>query len=506
MPPRGAKWHNKLNIMERSLQSRLLQSIGRARERVIVPGDRVGVAVSGGADSVALMRLLDAGRAEWGIALLVLHFDHALRAESAEDAQFVEMLARSRSLEFIGERADVAAAAAREKRNLEDTARRLRYDFFGRVAKQRGLTKVAVAHTMDDQAETVLARVLRGTGPAGLAGIRERNGVVVRPLLGIRRAALRDYLRELGQEWREDKTNADISRERARIRSKLLPLLESDFSPHSVERLAKLAELASEEARFWTALVEERFRALTTRRGQSVSISAANLLAPAQLAQLEERVDYPQRSLTERLVRRLYQSAKGDLLQLGSAQVEQVITLTEAGVTGKRIELPAGVTASLHFGELTFSRDVVKGPAKRQNETQSSAHAYQYSILLNADQPTDVSVPELGACFRLKVIDWPSAQRDTTMWRSILDLDALQPPLVLRSWRAGDSYRPRGRRKTRKLKEMFLAARVRREDREGWPVLESGGQIVWAKGMEPADGFCAQEGTRVGILIEERKL
>lgn len=503
---RRAQWHNKRKIMRKSLESRLLQSIARERERLIIPGDRVGVAVSGGADSVALLRLLDAARGDWGVALIVLHFDHSLRTESAEDARFVEALARGRDLEFVTERADVSAVAARERRNLEETARHLRYDFFARIAKRRGLTKVAVAHTMDDQAETVLARILRGSGPAGLAGIHHRNGAIVRPLLGIRRVVLREYLRELDQEWREDKTNLDTSRERARIRAELIPLLESHFSFHSVERLANLAALSSEEGRFWTALVEDRFHALTTRRDQSVSISAASLLAPAQLREHDEGVGYPQRSLTERLVRRLYQSAKGDLLQLGSAHVEQVIGLAKAAVTGKKIELPAGVTATLNFGELTFSRDEVTSEPNRQNETQSSARAYQYSILLNADGPTDVSVPELGACFRLKVIDWPSTQRDTTMWRSILDLDTLQSPLVLRSWRAGDSYRPRGRRKRRKLKEMLLAARIRREEREGWPVLESAGQVVWTKGMEPADGFCAQEGTRAGVLIEECKL
>lgn len=499
-----ARWHNKLNTMERSLELRLLQSIGRD---LIVPGDRIGVAVSGGADSVALLRLLYAMRAERGITLTVLHFDHALRAESAEDALFVEDLARSRGLDFAVERADVAAIAATEKRNLEDAARRLRYDFFARVAKARGLAKIAVAHTMDDQAETVLARLLRGSGPAGLAGIRATNGAIIRPLLGVRRAALREYLREVGQQWREDKTNTDISRERARIRAKLLPLLEADFSPHCVERLARLASLSSEEGRFWTALVEDRFLALTTRDSETVSISAASLLAPVQLDSSEELAHYQQRSLTERLVRRLYRSVKGDFLQLGAVHVERVIQLARAGITGKKVELPAGVIASLGFGELSFSRyREPVGGNNRQNETHHSARAYQYSILLNSDRPTDVSVPELGRCFRLKVIDWSSAQRDTTMWRSTLDLDALQSPLVLRSWRAGDSYRPRGRRKVRKLKEMLLAARVRREDRDGWPVLESGGQIVWAKGMQPAHGFCAQEGTQSGVLIEERKL
>lgn len=483
-----------------------MQSIRREQERLIVPGDRVGVAVSGGADSVALLRLLDAARAEWGIALVALHFDHSLRSESAEDARFVERLARSRNVELVHERADVAAVASCERRNLEDAARRLRYAFFARAAKKRGLTKVAVGHTMDDQAETVLARLLRGSGPLGLAGIHRQNGLIVRPLLGIRRAALREYLGDLGQRWREDKTNADTSRQRARIRAKLIPLLESDFSRRAVEHLAHLATLSSEEARFWTAVVEDRFHRLTTRRGRRVSIPVASLLAPAQLPEPEGGIDDPQRSLTERLVRRLYQSVKGDLLQLGSPHVEQVIALAKTGVTGKKIELPAGVTASLNFGELTFSRDKTGGALELGNETQSPARAYQYSIVLNSNRPTEVSVPELGACFRLKVIDWSATQRDTTMWGSILDLDTLQSPLVLRSWRAGDRYRPRGRRKMLKLKQMFLTARVRREDREGWPVLESGGQIVWAKGMEPADGFCAQEGTRAGVVIEERRL
>jgi tRNA(Ile)-lysidine synthase len=492
--------------MQRNLESQLLRSIERGRERLIVPGDRIGIAVSGGADSVALLRLLNAARANWGIALIVLHLDHSLRAESGEDAGFVETLARSHGLEFVGERVDVAAAALHERRNLEEAARHLRYEFFARLAEQRRLSKVAVAHTMDDQAETVLARVLRGSGPAGLAGVRARSGLIVRPLLGIRRTALREYLLEIGQEWREDKTNADISRERARIRAKLIPLLESDFSPHAVERIARLADLAAEEERFWILLVEERFRALTTRRGESVSILASDLLAPARLLQRQGMADGAERSLTERFVRRLYKSIKGDLLQLGSLHVERIIGLAKAGTTGKRIELPAGVTVSLNFGELTFSRDKTACGVKRQNETRHSAHAYQYPVLLSPERPTDVSVPELGACFRLKVIDWSSTERDTTMWWSILDLDTLETPLFLRSWRAGDSYRPRGRRKLRKLKEMLLAARIRREERAGWPVLESRGQIVWARGMDAAEGFCARESTRAGVVIEERKL
>jgi tRNA(Ile)-lysidine synthase len=473
---------------------------------LIVPGDRVGVAVSGGADSVALLRLLDSARSNLGIALVVVHLDHCLREESAEDARFVEDLARSRGLTFIAERAHVASIAASEKRNVEDTARRLRYHFFERVIREGHATKIAVAHTMDDQAETVLARLLRGTGSAGLAGIYPRMGAVVRPLLGIRRAVLRDYLLEMNQEWREDKTNLDMTRQRARIRGKLLPLIEQDFSAHAVEHLAKLAKLSGEEERFWAALVEDRFAALVTRSASTVSIPVAKLLSPFVFDSQTLSYGEPQLSLTERLVRRLYQEATGGLLGLTSAHVEQVIRLAKTQASGKRVELPGGVNAARGFGELIFSHNAMCGTHMPRNETRHPVRAYQYSIQLNDRGPTEVSVPEIGACFRLKVIDWPPTERETTLWRSILDFDSLRPPLVLRSWHAGDGYRPRGRRKARKLKEMLLAARIEARERDGWPVLESGGQVIWAKGMDAAAEFCAREGTRAGVLIEECKL
>jgi tRNA(Ile)-lysidine synthase len=326
-------------------------------------------------------------------------------------------------------------------------------------------------------------------------------------LLELRRAALRDYLRGLGQEWREDATNRDTKRQRARIRENLLPVLERNFSPRAAEHLAKLATLSAEEGSFWAALIEDRFETLATRRGDAVSIPIVKLLSPLELAVPGGgRRGEPLRCLTERLVRRLYQHVQGNLLELTSVHVDHVIRLAEAAVGGKRVELPGGMLAARNFGELTFSREERARTRNSRKETQSGAHAYQYSIRLDACGATDVSVPELGACFRLKVIDWPSAERETTMWGSILDLDTLRPPLVLRSWQPGDGYRPRGRRKTRKLKEMLLAARVAANDRRGWPVLESGGQVVWARGMEPAEGFCAREGTRAGVLIEERKL
>jgi tRNA(Ile)-lysidine synthase len=484
----------------KSLENRVLQTVRRAR--MLAPGERAAVAVSGGADSVALLRMLESLRDRLGIALIVVHFNHKLRgAESDADARFVEDFARSRGLEYIGGCEDVAVAAAAHKWNLEDAARRLRYAFFERVIAEGRATRIVVAHTADDQAETVLAHILRGTGPAGLAGIYPAMGSVVRPLLGERREDLREYLRGLGQNWREDSTNRDLSRQRARIREQLLPLLERDFSPRAVNHLAGLARLAREEEIFWNALVEDRFRALVRAGERKLGVRIHDLLAPLDLS--STAVPAALRTLTERLIRRVYQELRGSPGGLTAAHVEQVIHIASASASGRRAELPGGILVERNFGELIFSGAHRAGRAR---ETLARENAYLYVVSLPAHGVATVSVPELNSRFCLKVIDWPVSERDTKRDSAVLDAKLLREPLILRNWRPGDAYRPRGRRQSKKLKEMFLAGRVPNRDRASWPVLESDGRVAWARGLPPADEFCVREGTRAGVVIEEVRL
>jgi tRNA(Ile)-lysidine synthase len=188
--------------MGSSLALRVLAAI--REQRLLAPGDRVGVAVSGGADSVALLLLLVELRKELGIALSVVHFNHKLRRKASEDDEkFVAKLAAKHKLPFYVERLDVSAVAKRDKANLEDAARRSRYAFFAELVQSGRVVRVAVAHTADDQAETVLAHILRGTGLSGLGGIHPVLGSVFRPLLEVRRNQLRTYLRSKKQSWRE---------------------------------------------------------------------------------------------------------------------------------------------------------------------------------------------------------------------------------------------------------------------------------------------------------------
>jgi tRNA(Ile)-lysidine synthase len=225
----------------------------------------VAAAVSGGADSVALLCLLLELRAELGIVLSVAHVNHKLRGEeSDEDERFVAKLAGQHGLELhVRRRRLTGGGVPTPGRNrppasagIEAAARELRYGFFRQLAREGRVTKIATAHTLDDQAETVLLRMFRGTGIRGLAGIHPRIvfeeqgrafGEVVRPLLGFRRAALLEFLRERGQAWREDSSNRDIAFLRNRVRHRLLPVIGEEFGEAAIEHMGELAEIARAE-------------------------------------------------------------------------------------------------------------------------------------------------------------------------------------------------------------------------------------------------------------------
>jgi tRNA(Ile)-lysidine synthase len=528
------------------MQTDLARSVSRAvmRRNMVRPGDCVGVGVSGGADSVALLRLLYELQPGLGIRLVTLHFNHQLRgAESDADEEFVAALAAERNIPFFAGREDVAGAAREHGWNLEDAGRRLRYAYFASVMATGRITRVAVAHTADDQAETVLARLIRGTGPAGLASIypgvdlpvdllaksgrqvyadsdepvgerlpehsfqRAASGNLVRPLLDIRRTELREYLASLSQNWREDASNQDTQRLRARIRQQILPLIERDLQPAIVTHLGRLAEMAREDETFWSALVAERLGAIVHRpvgelegiENTELTVRCADLLAPLPLVGGEVFGD-ARMAVSRRLVRGLAELIRGDCRELSSQHVEQVLRLAASGVSGQRTELP-GVVVERSFEWLCFFSAPTSG-ARRASE-----YPYSHTLTLGSlGEATEVVIPEIRRRFRLKVIDWPCLQGETNVDSYTLDRDLLCSPLVLRNWRAGDSFRPQGRRSVHKLKHFLRAGRIGIRDRAGWPVLTSNGKLVWARGLPVAAEFAAREKTRAGVLIAEEEI
>src|SRR6266478_4439425 len=488
----------------------LLSRVRAAIEKLglVRAGERVGGAVSGGADSVALLLLLVELRKQLGIVLSVVHFNHKLRGKSADlDARFVAQLAAKHGLVFHSGQMDVGAKAKRDKRNLEDTARRARYEFFEALVQSGHVDKVAVAHTADDQAETVMGHILRGTGLAGLGGIHPRVGHVVRPLLGVRRAELRAYLRSKKQTWREDATNRDTTRMRARIRKKLMPILEKQFQAAVVEHLATLAELAREDEAFLGALVDDRMRSCVEKDTGSAKISAADLLNFSRKKDFTtegtERTEEEAEenfAICRRIVRRIVGELKPREGQLNAAHVRSVLELAESGENGKCLSLPGGVEVRREQDSLIFCAGDAVAKANRRKPLE-----FTRAINLLRTK-VDVSVPELGCVFRFRVIDWPAKRGDTIEKGFVLDRDALQSPLVLRNWRPGDKLRPCGHRSAHKLKRLLNQKRVSRWEREGWPVLTSGGLLAWARGVPAVAEFAASDKTRSGVVITEEAI
>lgn len=468
----------------------------------------MGVAVSGGADSVALLLLLLGLGEKLGIVLSVVHFNHKLRGKASDaDEKFVANLAAKHGLEFHSASVYVAKKAKEERANLEEAARRARYDYFRSLVESGVCTRIAVAHTADDQAETVLAHLLRGTGLAGLGGIHPVAGPVIRPLLGVRREGLRSFLRARKQTWREDATNRDTKRMRARIRRKLLPMLQKQFQPAIVEHLASLADLAREDEAFLDALAAARIQA-TIQEGAGFARIGIDDLLPAEKKTIPngestEDAEFTEKNqaISARMVRRIVEKVKPRTGQLGAQHVETVLRMARSGQSGSMLALPGGVEVRRERDALVFKAVKKLGTPTSQN----SKNEYEYQIDLESGS-AEIEVAELGCVIRLRVIDWPRNRGETRTRGAALDRDRLRFPLVLRNWRPGDRMRPTGHRGAQKLKRLLNEKRVSRWERDGWPVLASGSELVWVRGFPAAAEFAANERTQAGIVIAEEKI
>lgn len=504
--------------MNTELHKRVLETI--RRHAMIRAGNRVGLGVSGGADSVAMFRIFADLRERLGITVFALHFNHQLRGREAdEDERFAKSLAAEFAFEFESGRAGVKDAARERGWNLEDAARRLRYTFFSACAEGQRLDRVAVAHTANDQAETVLSHLLRGSGLTGIAGIYPVAGRIIRPLLEVRREDLREYLRGLGQPWREDATNLDVSRTRARIRHELIPVLIRDFEPAAVTRLARLAQHARENEAFWLAIEDERFRALVRSEknaGGLLTVHARELLDPLPLlsgagndAAVTREPLMPgvpaSMALSRRLIRRIFTELRGGRERLTARHVDAVMKLASESQSGASLDLP-GVCVERIFDRLCFRAIHGGRSAAPQIRGESEKREFVYTLSPPSPRkPASIVVSEIHRRINLKRVDWPPRESETD-GRGALDFDRVRWPLVLRNWRPGDSYRPHGSRRVRKLKRMLLESRVPQSARRGWPVLTSDGKVIWASGYPVAEELAVHPGTQTGLVIGEEDL
>ncbi|MBZ5616908.1 MAG: tRNA lysidine(34) synthetase TilS [Acidobacteriia bacterium] len=484
-------------------------------------GDRVAVAVSGGADSVALLHLLLELRAELGIVPSVAHVNHKLRgAESDKDERFVAHLARQHGLDLHLQAAPVNAPAAS---GIEAAGRELRYGFFRQLARQGRVAKIATAHTLDDQAETVLLRIFRGTGIQGLSGIHPRIvfedhghafGEVVRPLLGFRRAALIEFLRKSGQDWREDQSNRDLAFLRNRVRHRLLPLIAEEFGEAAIEHTAELAEIARAEEEHWQlghpeiapqlpSVAEQTkekagfvsgYRFSDTRgssKSNSPSGAAARKTRQAASLPVERLLALP--LAAQRRLLRAWLKANARDLSISFRLIEQALELAH-GPAGKEMELPEGI---LRRGRSDLRLE--SKPFARPQETgHRQAPDYEYALVV----PGAVTIPELGACVEARVVDVASVAEDGR--GQLLDLGRMPNKVLIRNWRAGDRYWPAHTAKAKKVKELLSDRHATGVEKKLWPVAVAAGcGLVWMRGLTVPAAFRAPAGAAQAIWIRE---
>ncbi len=446
-----------------------------ARYDMLRAGDRVGVAVSGGPDSVALLLALGALTPELGLLLGVVHLNHGWRgAESDADEQFSRDLAASLGLDFIAER----APAAEPGENLEQAGRRLRLEFFRRLLAEQRFDKIALGHTRTDQAETVLYRFLRGATTAGLSGIHPvLENRIVRPLLEVERAEVLEYLTALGQAWREDATNRDLAFDRNRLRHQLLPQLEKEWNPGLTGTLAHLADWAREEENYWRSELEHLAPLYLRREGRAVLLEAPQMAA---LAPAVER----------RLLRFAIEQVKGDLRGIGFEHLEQIRRLTSAAEGHGRVQIP-GVDVFRSFDQVRLAPLSEWGGLETRN----------FSLLLEV--PGTYEVPQTETRFILRFRAPVMERQEYNEELGWLDWDRTPRPLWLRNWRPGDRLRPRGAAGEEKLKSLFQSRKVPLWQRRSWPVVASQEVIVWSREFGVAAEFAAGQESRTILEILE---
>jgi len=458
-----------------------------ARHHLWKPGDRLMVAVSGGADSVALLHILHELSPILELELTVVHLDHGLRGRSSrEDARWVQSLAARMNIPCIAGRRDLRAEANESGRSPEEGARIARYEFFREALEKTGISTIALAHHADDQAETVLMKLLRGCGPAGLGGMRasRREGPlrIIRPLLSSRRWELREFLTSIGESFREDFSNRDCRFLRNRLRHELLPLLEQEYNPKIKEGLIHLAGMVREREDYLRDRLGDTFLQLFSKKEDEIEIDCERFSILS---------DFEQGEVLRHI---LWEAGVNGPCRSHFKDLKRLI----AGPSGRSMDIAGGVKAFRRDDSLIINNGL--SPCGPEHLTP-----------LELTIPGEITVESLGAKItvrqdrRPQLIELNRAVDLNRYWenypeigelREYLDRDRVIEPIVARSRHPGDRYRPLLMPGSRKIKDILIDEKISNSIRDLIPVLEDAEGIIWLAGYRPAHRCRVRKNTK----------
>ncbi len=416
------------------------------------------VALSGGPDSCALAHALCALRKRLRCQVVAAHVHHGLRGQDADaDAAHAAAVAASLGVPFTQRSANVRRFAGENKLSLETAAREVRYHLLAEAARELGADLIATGHTADDQAETVLMNLLRGTGVDGLAGIPPVRSDIIRPLLDVTRAEVEAYCLENKLAYRLDSSNLDVAFTRNRVRHQVLPVLK-DIQPNTVGVLCRAAEIVRGENEMLEGIVDGLLTRISIPEADGLSIGLQALTALPV-------------GFRRRLLRAAIGRVKGDLLEVEWERIDALVELARHGRTGAVVELTGGVRVERSYDSLRVYRDT------------PTAAIPGHEWLLHV--PGRVDLPWFNVSLQARRSRSSRVVNDPSI--AILDADTLQAPLVIRTWRPGDRFVPLGMSRSKKLQDFFADERVPARKRKMAALVLSGAEIVWVVGHRISD-------------------
>ena len=463
------------------------------RHRMLQEEDTVLVGVSGGPDSMALLYALLILSRQMSLTVGVAHLNHCLRNLDADnDEKFVVSAAETLGLPVFTEKKDIRALHKAAGISLEEAARNVRYDFFERVCRNAGFTKIAVGHQFDDNAEQVLLNLIRGCGPVGLTGIPPVRNTIIRPLIQVSRTDILDFLAAGKIAWVTDASNADETFLRNRIRHHLMPLLRSEYNPQITAALNRLSDLMQDEEEWTGTLIHPLFDATCIFADHSqVVLSVTELMKLCRAAQ-------------RRVIRKAIITVKKNLQRITGLHVNAILRLANQGRMNARLDLPDRIRVRVKKNALVIRQEKMNLRAAKSdftNETDDFFHSISKD-LVNTCEP--VFIPEIRQHMLFCKKTRPSIRHLDREEKNmaVVDWDAIDFPVVIRNFKPGDRFSPLGMTGSQKLKNFFINNKIPPEKRRQIPVFLSKDQIIWVGGLRIAEPVKVTPDTKHVLTIE----
>lgn len=458
---------------------RLLEQICKTIRdfRMFDRGDKVIVAVSGGPDSMCLLHLLSRVSEEFGITLVAAHVNHGLRGEEADqDELYVRDFCSKHQIDFRSRKVDIQKLAEIEGISCETAGRNVRYDFFSELLTELSAQKVSLAHNANDQAETILMRIMRGTGAEGLVGIKPvRDEIYVRPLLYTSRKNIEEYCEVNGINPRIDKTNSENIYTRNKIRLELIPYIEKNFNKEIITTLNRMSEALKIDNEYIDRISNEKYTMYCEKLDKKVIIN--------KKAFVEDE------ALVTRILRKAFSDLVNHLYNVDRVHIYDIMHLQKQE-TGRKINLPNKVTAYNNYGTITLSIENSKVPVFMDN---------QYSIPVEGN----IYIPEKGVSVKTKIKskeDKINIKADDNV--KYFDFDKIQGTMTVRYRREGDRFTPIGMKGSRKLKDIFIDLKIPREERDQIPLICFDKEIAWVIGYNISEKYKIDQYTKKILEIK----